>query len=355
MKARASVVSVGARTSIGLNALQTTMLFRAGAAGMAMAPLADIDGEQVTMCFDKTLPPTLVGWERAAALAAPALEEALAPLVGVIDGSRTRLLMCIDERYGRAPKASRDADAGAALVTKIAARASALLPGITPEVTARGHASAAVCLPEGLSLLDSRSCDALVLGSVHTDYEPAWINELSERGRLFKSDNLDSFIAGEAAAFVVLMRDDVARRSDLESMAEVVNVALGAEAATPDNDLSAFDAKGLTRTIRKVAEPLPEGMTAGWAVTDLTFEMRRVHEWQAMLTRTREVWSDPYAVDSPAQRIGQLGAAAMPLGITLVAQGWRCRSAPAPIAVVYAGSEGGARGAVLLVAPKTAS
>jgi len=351
MKARASVVSVGARTAIGLNALQTAMLFRAGAAGMAMAPLADVDGEPITMCFDKTLSPLLVGWERAVALATPALEEALSPLGGKVDGSRVRLLMCIDERYGRAEKASEDADAAAAMVTKIAARANALLPGITPDVTARGHASAAVCLPDGLALLESRGCEAVVLGSVHTDYEPAWINQLSEKGRLFKADNLDSFIPGEAAAFVVLMRDDVARRNELEPMAAVVSVALGAEAATPDNDLSAFEAKGLTRTIRQVAEPLPEGMTAGWAVTDLTFEMRRVHEWQSMLTRTRKVWSEPYAVDSPAQRIGQLGAAAMPLGMTLVAQGWRCGSAPAPIAVVYGGSEGGARGAVLLAAP----
>ncbi len=352
MKPRAMVASVGARTSVGLNALQTTMLFRAGAAGMAMAPLVDVDGDQVTMCLQPTLDPLMVGWERAATLAEPALKEALLPLQDRVDGRKVRFALCLDARYGSAPRASEEAAHAAALTTQVNDRAHRLLPGLALEVVARGHAAGALCLADILRSLEAREYEAAVVGGVHSDYEPSWIQQLSSQGRLFKPDNLDSFVPGELAAFVVLMREDAARRAGLTPMAGVVNVATGMERATPHNDVPAYEAIGLTSTIRTVAQPLLDSeMTAGWAITDLTFEQRRVFEWQSMLIRTRKVWSDPYAVDSPAQRLGQLGAAAVPLGMAMAAVGWQSGSGPAPIAIVYAGSEAGERGAVLLGKP----
>jgi 3-oxoacyl-[acyl-carrier-protein] synthase-1 len=319
---------------------------------MRTAPLADVDGEAITMCHLPTLEPLLCGWERAVALSMAPLEAALRPIAAGVNGQGVRLMMCIDERYGRAGRGTPEADAAAALVSGVMARAHQLLPGITVSVTARGAASGAIALQEALSALASRHTEAVVLGAVHTDYEPAWIAELSEQGRLFKPDNLDAFIPGEAAAFVVLMRDDAARRARLPTMAGVVAVATGHEAATPSNDLSAYDAKGLTSAVRQAAAPLADsGMTAGWSITDLTFEMRKVAEWQAMVVRTRKLWSEPYVVDSPCQRIGELGAVAMPLGMVLCAMGWHHGSAPAPIAMVHAGSDGGERGAALLASP----
>ena len=130
--------------------------------------------------------------------------------------------------------------------------------------------------------------------------------------------------------------------------------------------LHEIDQMGRTVTLAAPLIPAPQQLglsptdlivtiTAGWALTDLTFEMHRVHEWQSMLIRTNKVWSDPYVVDSPAQRIGNLGAVSMPLGMVLAAVGWRHGSAPDPVAMVYAGSEGGARGAICLCAPTAAA
>ena len=101
------------------------------------------------------------------------------------------------------------------------------------------------------------------------------------------------------------------------------------------------------------------GMTAGWALNDLTFEARRVAAWQAMVVRTRKLWAEPYVSESPAQRLGHTGVATMPLAMALTAVGWQSGSAPAPIAVVYAGTGAeagpaggqGLCGAALLAAP----
>ena len=348
----AYVASVGVRSSIGLTSLQTAMLFRSGAAGMREAPLLDVEGERVTMCFVPTVDPLVTGWEREVALATPAIEEALAPWAGQLNGDRVQLSLCLDERYGRAPRGSAEAAAGAALGRAIHEKAHALFPGMGIEVAARGQASAALCLPGALTALTSRRLDAVVLGAVHSDYEPSWIERLSADRRIFKPDNLDSFIPGELAVFLVLVAADTARRAGRPTMAGVVASAAAVEAATLDNNRSSYEALGLTGSVRGVTGEMVEaGQTAGWAITDLTFEHHRVHEWQAMLIRTREAWSEPYVVDSPAQRLGHTGAAAIPLGMALAAVGWHHGSAPAPRAVVHGSSDGGDRGAVLLTEP----
>ncbi len=101
---------------------------------------------------------------------------------------------------------------------------------------------------------------------------------------------------------------------------------------------------------RAAGEPLAEAaLRAGWAISDHTFEARRILEWQAAVTRTHALWGEPHRLDSPAQRIGNLGAAALLLAMVLAAEGWRRHYAPSGIALAFAGSDAGERGALLLV------
>ena len=91
---------------------------------------------------------------------------------------------------------------------------------------------------------------------------------------------------------------------------------------------------------------LPKGTRAGWVLTDLTGEMRRIYERQAVLVRSHEALGEPYAVDSPAQRIGYLGAVAMPLFVGMAVLGWQHRYAPSDVMVAIAGNDSGNRSAV---------
>jgi 3-oxoacyl-[acyl-carrier-protein] synthase I len=352
MRPSAQLIAVGMRTAVGLDALQTAMLYRAGAAGMREAPIVDVDGDTVTLCHDPTQPPLLAGWERAVELAVPALDECLRPLADRLDPARTRFWMCLDERFGKAARGSDDQAQAAAVVRGATERVHAFLPGVSAEVVARGGASGALAVAAAVEAIASRQTDAVLLGAAHTDYDVGFVQRMSEDKRIFKPDNLDAFIPGEAACFLLLARDDVARRLGAAPMAGVVSAASGHETATEDNDHSRLEARGLTATVRAAAAPMAEaGLTAGWAITDLTFERRRVLEWQAMLIRTRKLWSDPYVVDSPAQRIGRLGAAAILVGLGLAAVHFRAGSAPSPRALIYGGSDDGARGAVLVTSP----
>lgn len=349
MTPSAVVVAVGARTPLGLNAMQTGFAYRAASVGMREAPLTAEEGEVdgVTMCFLPTIDPLTVGAERATKLALPALDEAMRAAGPAIQQLRTRVVLCMDEQLGvhgpdgRAP--------GAAVGAWVIQHASQHAPQASLEVVMRGPAGPGFALPGVFDALARGSIEAAVVGGVHTDYDPARVRALAQAGRLFKPDNLDSIIPGELAAFMVLMRPDVARMYRLPALAQLFNVATAYDKVRPDNDEPAFEAIGLTVAVRKAGAQLAEAkLRAGWLLTDLSFETFRLFEHQSMLVRTQSLWMEPQQWDPPALRMGALGAAAMPFHVALAAEGWRRGWAPHSVAFSCAGSDGGERAALLL-------
>jgi 3-oxoacyl-[acyl-carrier-protein] synthase I len=347
VKTLAVVVSVGARTSIGLNAVQTAMNYRAGMAGMTEAAILDLNEEPLTMCLDPTLDPLLVGAGRVVRLALPALDEALAGMSDDARGLRMKLIGCLDEHLA---EARPDGVTPASVVLRmLQRRIEELGHNVILETSARGGAGPGFAIGDDLEALARGELDAVLLGGLHSDYDPPHLRRLEEAGRIFTPENLDSMIPGEAAAFAVLMRPDVARRHRCAVRAELHEVATAFEKATPDNEESRFEAIGLTVAVRKVGAVLADDQRkAGWVLTDQTFEMRRVYEWMSMSARTGAFIGEPGYLDSPAQRLGNLGAAAIPLHFVLTCEAWRRGHAPSKIAISYAGSDGGDRAAFLL-------
>ncbi|WP_437615244.1 beta-ketoacyl synthase N-terminal-like domain-containing protein [Sorangium sp. So ce834] len=350
MRPVAVMVAAGAVTPIGLRSIDTAFSHRAAAAAMREAPLVDGSGEPITMCFLPTLDPLVTGAQRAALLAARALGEALEKLGPAARGLRMQMTVCLDEHLGQRPPGG-EAPAQR-LGAELAARGQTHAPELAVKVSTRGAAAAGFALPELCDALGRGAIDAALLGGVHTDYDPARIAALDAAGRIFRPDNLDALIPGECAAFVVLMRPEVARRAQLRDLGQIVGVATAHERARPDNDESAFQAAGLTAALRSALAPLSErGLRAGWMLTDLTFETFRHFELQAASVRTQHLFCDPQQVESPAQRIGYLGAAAIPLHLAIASEAFARGFAPHPCAVSLAGSDGGERAVVVVAAP----
>lgn len=332
----AVVVKVGAQTALGVNAQQSGFMLRSGLPAMAEAPLADASGDAITMSFLPTLEPLLVGPERLVALARGPFEEASLPIAGM---AQVAVHIALDEGYAEVEEAAR----------LLEAMVRSMFPAAEVKVEPRGEAGLGALLPVAMIALHARQWKAVVLGGVHSDYDPRAIAELEASGRLFSRANLDARIPGEVAAFFVLMEPEVAARSGLEPLARVVGVGVGRERAAPENDVPAYEAFGLTTAVRTATAPVVSaGQTIGWMWTDLTGEMRRLNEWQSVFVRSQEVLGDPYFIDAPAQRIGYLGAAALPLFVALAATAWKHGYAPAGSALGTAGTDGGERAALVL-------
>lgn len=351
MKVRAAVVGIGARTPLGLDARSTGFAHRTGAAAMTQSALLDKDGEPVTMCLLPTLDPFCVGAERAVQLGEPALIEATKGLEQVLSYGRVKLFSCLDAWMGEpCEDGSRPAADVAAALQRRAARLCPKLDDV--DTVARGPASMGYALEGAFAALERGGFESAIIGGVHTDYHPRRIATLSHAGRLASSDNLDGFIPGECAAFVVLMKPESARTHRLQVHAEIHSVATAFEKARPDNDESAFKAHGLTTAVRgATAERVKHKVTTGWMLTDLTYELMRHYEFTSMSTRTQKLWCEPQMCDSPGQRIGYLGAAAMPLHVVLGAEAWRRGWAPHPEAISLAGSDAGERAVIAFSEP----
>lgn len=330
-----AIVKVGARTPLGLNARQTGFIFRAGFPALTESPLADASGEAITMGFLSTIDARIVGVERLGLLAAPAFDEAIAP----IRDAAVAVHIALDEGY-------EDVLGATHVLNSVVKRA---IPGARVDVRACGEAALGTFLPEALEALETRKLDAVVVGGVHSDFDPRAIAALEASGRLFSRENLDARIPGELAAFFVMMRDTHASKHKLAPLARVIGLGTGKERARHDNDESAYEALGLTAAVKKATEPLAKtGRTAGWMLTDLTGEMRRLQEWQSVFARSQNVVGEPYVIDSPAQRMGYLGAAAMPFFAVLAATAWEYGFAPAQTAILTAGNDSGERAALVL-------
>jgi len=341
----AVVVGVGARTPLGLDAQQTGMLLRTGFAAMDQAALGP-EGEPITIAHQPAIADDLRGIERAIALSQPALDEALATVAEPLgSGTRVKLIVNLD------PAVALDEEGAGRLAAALHRSCRSALSDTTLTMGARGEAGAGFALAEALAELDKGELDAIILGGIHTDYDEQAIARLADKGRLYDHENLDSIIPGEAAAFVALTSERRASRTNLPIQARLCTLATAMEAARLDNDVPAALARGATKAMQDATLPLEEQeIQAGWVLSDLSFELWRMREWQSVLVRANSILGPPYRIDTPAHRLGALGAAALPLCLTLAAEGFRADYAPSPIALIMASSEAGERAAMVVTA-----
>lgn len=352
MKTLAAVLGVGARTSVGLTARHTAFLLRTGAAGFNEAPLLDTNEEPVTIGSVPTLEPLMVGADRVLLLAQAALDEALDVLGEGVAGLRVRVVLGLDEILGRKVGTSpTHADMLAASIhTHVMKRRPA---AVQVEGVARGEASPGLRLTAACEELARGEADVVLLGGAHSDYDPEIIERLSSQGRLFGASNVNGVIPGESAAFLVLATPAFARKVQLPPRAWLHGVGTGFEKAGPDNDEPAAEALGITMAIETAAAGLEaDKLQAGWILTDVTAEMHRLLEWQSASVRAQRFLGKPQWVDAHANRLGRLGAAALPLHVAIACTAWRHGFAPHALALSTVGSDSGERVATLWSDPE---
>jgi 3-oxoacyl-[acyl-carrier-protein] synthase-1 len=339
---------VGARTSVGLKAKHTAFLLRCGAAGFHEAPLIDSEDEPVTIGSVPTLDPLLVGADRVRRLAEAALDEALEELGAHVAGARLRVVLGLDEHLGRktGPAQPTQADLLAGEIREVLVKRGAA--AVTVEAVPRGEASAGLRLQAACDELSGRGVDLVLLGGAHSDYDPEIIQRLSALGRLFGAGNVNGVIPGESAAFVVLATPSFAGQRDLAPRALLHAIGTGFEKAGPDNDHPASEALGITQAVRTATGAMEsEKLRAGWILTDMTAEVHRVFEWQTAFVRAQRFLCHPQWIDAPAQKLGRLGAAALPVQIAIAATAWRYGFGPHSRALSMVGSDSGERVATL--------
>jgi 3-oxoacyl-[acyl-carrier-protein] synthase-1 len=346
------IIAIGARTPVGVTAEESAASVRAGISRLREFPFVDVRGEPVVLAADGALDARLEGRERMRALLESALDQVLRKLgeplrqVGV---GKIHLLLALPE----ARPGFSDGDA-----SWISGEAGRRLRngsggvGVDVAVAGRGHAGGIGAVE--IALREARGRDdvlLLVAGSdsyVHTETF-LW---LESQRRFAQAGVRGGFVPGEGAGCLALVTPRLRARLGARRLAAVVGAATAPEKQVRGSEAGSSGA-GLAQAVRAVMAGVALSAEAADTVyIDINGERYRSEEWGFVALKAPEAFKS-LQYRAPSDCWGDVGAAFGVLAAILAVQSYARGYARGPRSLVLAGSDGGLRGAMLLLDPRT--
>lgn len=342
------VNAVGACTALAPTLVQTGFLTRRGSFAVREAAILPPDGKPLTACVLPTLDPYLVGPARLMALTEIALKDLPPAFKDDVAHARLKVYPLLDQDFaGQLPNGQRRSDVvGYELKSRVE---RALFASQPTEYSPRDVTALGEVLPQIASDLSRGVADVAVVIAAHSDLSPERVTHLFDASRLYTDDNDDGLLLGEGAVVLAISTPHTTRQRRLPQLAQIRSLHIAYEQARPDNDVSAFEAVGMTFALRRAmtAGTTPTGKI-GWLYSDINFERYRINEYQSILARCQDLMELPQAHEFPSQRLGFLGSATIPLHVALAATAWSYGYAPAPFCASLSGHDDGTRCCVVL-------
>lgn len=342
----AHIVAFGVRTPVGLRDRSAAAAIEAGVGLVQEHPyFIDAAGEALMAAYDTKIDQALTGLERMQVFGEYCLRQFALTLPPSTLLDLPLLLALPEFRPGFA-----HADAVAIQHTFVGVRGPLRIRSV--HVVAQGHAGALEALHEAARLVTTSEQQACLVGGIDSWLEPHAIAWLSSLRRLACEGTRSAFIPGEGACFALVVSQAMRRTLALPSLARIRGVGLASE---PCSLLSGHDnlGHGLSAAVRAACAGLGEAERVGNIYCDLNGETYRAQEWGLTVLRSQAWLRDGTRYVAPADRWGDLGAATGIALAILPAAAWQRRHYPVldPLALLFAGSDGGRRAAILLERP----
>lgn len=341
MSASLDIVSIGMVTAVGLDAPSACAAMRARLDGFQETRFTGSPDGRLTGA-PIPLPRHWIGEKRLAHLAAAAISEAFdaAPQAR----GQTVLILCLPES-GRPGRPVRD---NAALLRRIGAIVDAE-PHARSRIVAYGRPSGHVALEQARRLIASGEAPFVMVVGVDSYLTAPAIAHYLAANRLLTADNSNGFIPGEAAAAVLCARPARAGFG-------LFGLGLTREAASIYNeDDLPLRADGMTGAYAAAFQETGIEMNRlGYRISDLIGEsywFKQTALASIRLLRGRHEFQDLW---SPAESLGNVGAAAVPLMIGMAWTAARKGYAAGNPVLIEASSDEGACGAALFASRRAA-
>jgi 3-oxoacyl-[acyl-carrier-protein] synthase-1 len=199
-----------------------------------------------------------------------------------------------------------------------------------------GRAAALLALERALQLLQGGEVETVVVGGVDTFLDLRLLSELDTEQRILGPRVMDGFIPGEGAAFYVLS----SAPSSADERAGVV-VHGAASAMDPGHRYGDAPAKGeglaaALAVLRQRMAPLAAPVATTFA--GFNGESFDAKMWGVGYLRHRDLFAPAMAIEHPADKFGDAGAALGAILVALAAESLRTGTRPGP-ALVWAASD----------------
>jgi len=165
--------------------------------------------------------------------------------------------------------------------------------------------------------------------------------------RLKCSTNKDGFIPGQAAGFCLLSTPDTARRWKLDFMATVLAEA-AAEEENPFSSGKLSTGKGLTQSLAQVLKEIPRERQIDQIYSSFNGEGYNAQDFSYAVLNTGSQLGDFGTCIAPHDCWGDIGAASVPVLISLATEAGKKGYAKGALNLIIASSLGSSRGCVLL-------
>jgi len=339
---------------VGLTAAHACAAIRAGVSRMARyegyfcippeGPLAEVDegAEPVLAARVPRLSDDTSGAERISHLA-------LLSLHGIIsetafrrqDLRRTALLVCLP-----APdEGVASWNPGPEFVNQLC-RLAGVGDWALVRTIAEGPAGALQAMEIARLLLAEGKIDFCLLLMADTLVDPERLTILDESWRLRSPRNPDGLLPGEAGAAILLESRLAAERRGATILGLPGRVSASKEQVTVKAEQWS-SAKALCAAIRPLLEG-PQGEVGRYTLCNLNGEAYRAHEWGLTQTCLARELPAVQALVHPAQAIGDAGVALAGVAVACACMSFVHHYAPAKAALVWAGSDGGGRAALVV-------
>jgi 3-oxoacyl-[acyl-carrier-protein] synthase-1 len=209
-----------------------------------------------------------------------------------------------------------------------------------------GRAGGFLAIGQAVLTIQRSLADFVIAGGVETYRDLFVLATLDAEHRVKSSESWDGFIPGEAAGFLLLGNERVARAQGLPILGRVSPMALGFE---PGHLYSTepYRGDGLATTFQQLVDRGFADAPIGEVYAGMTGESHWAKEWGVAYLRTRAAFQENHGMHHPADCFGETGAAIGPLLVGLAALGIKERYRRSP-ALAYGSSDRGTRAAVLV-------
>lgn len=345
MSAEIVLLGLGARAALGSSPAALEAAYAAGLTRHRESrALLTRAGKPLIVAADPHLPAETPVRRRIAEMIGAATEQAISS-VAVPADARVDLLLALPE-----PRIGADSDFGDRAV---AAATRALAPRArTGETTvlSAGRTGAIGLLAKALDRLSAGESAACLWGGVDSHLGLEILDSLDLAGRLHAGGARWGFIPGEGAAACLLARADVASSWGVDTWG-VVRAAATADSASPDRGEEIASGLALTAATEQALSALPTGERIHRISADLNGERARVDDVGFTMTRIAGHLASVPCLETPADRLGEAGAAFAPLSLVLSAVAARQGRLPGPNVLLWTTGPGPSCGAALVTLP----
>jgi 3-oxoacyl-[acyl-carrier-protein] synthase-1 len=342
------IVGAGMMTAVGLTAAETaasvrasTMLFsQSQFYDRRFAPftLAEVLADGLPTLAEGTAPRLPARQQRLLRLAAMPLGECLRPLGD--QSPPLGLSLALPELSTTQPVV------GSAFVKQLSLQVGGRIDPRASDASHRGRAGSILAIGQAILTLQSGRAEFMVAGGVDSYRDPHVLGTLDLERRVKSRLNLDGFIPGEGAGFLLLTSVAAAARHGLPIIARTSRVAAGFETGHL-HSTEPYRGDGLAMTFQQLFAAREAAAPVAEVYSSMNGESHWAKEWGVGYIRNKGAFDQQHGMHHPADCYGDVGAASGPVMAGLAAlgiHGGYRRST----SLVYGSSDDGARAAMLI-------